>query len=171
MPDYSKGKIYKLQCDDGYYYFGSSVNELRYRFANHKEDSKTKNFQVYQHINTIGWDRVRIVLVEDYPCENKQQLIRKEDEYIRLHKDNTMCLNMICAFRTPEQNAEHIAKYKKQHYEINKEEIAEQDKQYYEQNKERIAERKKQHYEANKERIKQQERLRYQNKKLTLTNH
>jgi hypothetical protein len=124
--DYKNGKIYKLQCDDGYYYFGSSVTTLTKRLYHHKYKSKHQNkCHVYQHINTIGWHRVRIVLVEDYSCENKQQLIRKEDEYIRLHKDNPLCLNMICAFRTPEQHAEQ----KKQRYEQNKEEILERKRQ------------------------------------------
>jgi hypothetical protein len=154
MPDYSKSKIYKLQCDDGYYYIGSSVNELRFRFATHKRDSKTNSSRVYQHINTIGWDRVRIVLVEEYSCENKQQLIRKEDEHIRLHKDDTFCLNSYCAFRTPEQNTEHITEYQKQYYEVKREQIAKERKQHYEVNKEHILEYKKQQY---------------QNKKLALT--
>ena len=180
MPDYSKGKIYKLQCDDGYYYIGSSVNELRKRFAEHKKDSKTISSRVYQHINTIGWNQVRIVLVEEYSCENREQLTRKEDEHIRIHKDDPLCLNMKCASQTPEQyterkkqyyeqNKEYISEQGKQYREQNAEHITERKKQYYEQNKEQVLESKKQYYEVNKERIKQRERLHYQNKKLSLT--
>jgi predicted GIY-YIG superfamily endonuclease len=93
MPDYKNGKLYKLQCDDGYYYIGSTCDELRYRLNGHKKDSRKHSTPLYQHINEIGWDRVRIVLIEECPCENKQQLVRKEDEMIQLNLMNDLCLN------------------------------------------------------------------------------
>jgi predicted GIY-YIG superfamily endonuclease len=93
MPDYSKSKVYKLQCDDGYYYIGSSCDELRKRFWLHKADSKRRNAYVYQHINQIGWDRVRIVLLEEYSCKTRDELRAREDTHIQQHLTDSLCLN------------------------------------------------------------------------------
>ena len=93
MPDYSRSKIYKLQCDDGHFYIGSTKNELRKRLQDHKGDSKRHDSKVYQHINAIGWERVRIVLIEEFSCETRDELRRKEDEHIQLHENNPLCLN------------------------------------------------------------------------------
>ena len=45
------GKIYKLECDDGYYYYGSTKGSLETRFVFHKKDSKSKteksNFNIF----------------------------------------------------------------------------------------------------------------------------
>ena len=89
------GRIYQLVCDDGYYYIGSTKNELRKRLSNHKTDSKRRpTARVYDHINKLGWDRVKIVLIEELTCKNKDELVRKEYEYIIKNKTDTKCLNM-----------------------------------------------------------------------------
>ena len=91
------GKVYQLFCEDGYYYIGSTKNELRKRLFGHKKDSKTEtqsNRRVYTHINKLGWDKVKIVLIEEVQCMNKQELLRKETEHITKHKDDKYCLNM-----------------------------------------------------------------------------
>lgn len=147
MPDYCKSKIYKLQCDDGYFYIGSSTQPLHKRFADHKKQSLVENSNVYKHINEIGWDKVRIILVEDYSCENKQQLVRKEDSVIRTYKDDSMCLNMRVAFRTEEQKQEYVRAKNKKRYERYTLEDKKRDssrcKAYYQQHKEQIKERVK----------------------------
>jgi GIY-YIG catalytic domain. len=94
MPDYSKSKIYKLQCDDGYYYIGSTRNELRIRLYDHKQGlKKNPTMPVYQHIATIGWKRVRMILIEEYSCDNREQLLQHEDIIIRQHLADPLCLN------------------------------------------------------------------------------
>ena len=78
---YEKSKIYKLQHEDGHFYIGSSTNELRVRLKQHKNKSKDgNNRRVYQHINN-EWDKVRIILIESFVCANRQELVKKEDEY------------------------------------------------------------------------------------------
>jgi len=122
--DYKNGKIYKLQCEDGHYYIGSTTRLLRKRFYDHKHSaSKTRNSRVYQHINALGWDRVRIVLVEDFPCDSKEHLVRKEDEHIRACRDDPMCLNMYNAVVSIEETKvkQRIAALK--HYHGHKDEI------------------------------------------------
>lgn len=110
---YDNGKIYKLECEDGHFYYGSTIAELRKRLYDHKVASEKQPYRVYQHIKTIGWDKVKIVLVENFPCKTKKELNQKENEYIVLHKDNELCLNTIVAFHTEETRK--IAK--KQYYE------------------------------------------------------
>jgi predicted GIY-YIG superfamily endonuclease len=134
MPDYSKSKIYKLQCDDGYYYIGSTCNDLRKRFWLHKADSKRRNYPVYQHINN-EWNKVRIVLIEDYCCENKEQLVRKEDEHIRNNQTDTFCLNSNRAYLTQHERIELDKKCNKNWEIENREKRNRQARERYEKKK------------------------------------
>jgi len=90
---YNNSKIYKLVCDDGHYYIGSTTQKLNHRFNNHKNLSKKNILRVYEHINTIGWDKVHIELVEDYHCNNKNELNIKEEEHINKNNTDFLCLN------------------------------------------------------------------------------
>ena len=84
----NNGKIYKLECSDGSFYIGSTINELRVRFSGHKTDSKKCNSRVYSHINDLGWNEVKIVLIEEFSCNSKLELLKKEDEYIQRELEN-----------------------------------------------------------------------------------
>jgi hypothetical protein len=91
---YSNGIIYKIVCDDGHYYFGSTTQlKLNLVFNNHKCLSKNNTCRLYEHIHTIGWDKVKIELVEKYPCMNKKELNTKEEEHINKSKTDFLCLN------------------------------------------------------------------------------
>lgn len=112
---YNHSSIYKLQCSDGSFYIGSTTNELRVRFSGHKTKSKTRTSRVYQHINTIGWNEVRIILIEAFSCNSKLELLKKEDEYIQRELDNEFCLNTLSAYRTDEQIVERQNVYDLSH--------------------------------------------------------
>lgn len=150
MPDYSKGKIYKLQCDDGYFYIGSTCNELRYRLHGHKQDSRDRTTRVYQHINEIGWNCVRIVLIEEFPCENKQALVRKEDEYVRNHKNDSFCLNVRNANETKEEKQERHRITQQGYVERNRQRVRDRNNQYHEEHREQILQRKREAYAKKK---------------------
>jgi predicted GIY-YIG superfamily endonuclease len=168
---YDKAKIYKLECEDGHYYYGSTINELRVRLSGHKQASAFRPYRVYQHINEIGWEKVKIILVEAYPCETRADLNRKENEYISLNKSNPLCLNNNLACLTDEQRCA----YKRQHTEDHKEELAEYhrkkrsgnaevaayQRQYREANREKLLEQKRQDYLAHKEERDAKNRERY----------
>jgi hypothetical protein len=123
---YKNGKIYRLICEDGHYYIGSTINQLNYRLSNHKASSKHKKSKIYNHINQIGWDKVKMELVEEYPCKNKQELNAKETEYICDLKDDELCLNVIRSFVAPEQRKKEMKEY----YLENKDKIIEQHREY-----------------------------------------
>ncbi|MEI6420963.1 MAG: GIY-YIG nuclease family protein, partial [Lentisphaerota bacterium] len=81
---------------DDRFYIGSTCNSLAKRLGWHTRDSKVginKNRKVYQHLNIIGFENVRIVLIAEFYLENTEQLIREETNYIELYKDDPNCLN------------------------------------------------------------------------------
>ena len=138
MPiDYSKGKIYTIRYrnDDSLIYVGSTVNILSYRFADHKRRCKNPNnerhnLMIYQKMReTEDIDNWYIELYEDFPCDNKEQLLKREGEIIR----EIGTLNRNIAGRSTEQyrkdNKEKYEKYLKEYRRQNKEKISENDKQ------------------------------------------
>ena len=170
---YNKSKIYKLQCDDGYFYIGSTRDELRKRFQSHKDTSTREhknNTKVYSHINEIGWNRVRIILVEDYPCENRTQLRQREDYYIRQYQSDPFCLNMIGAVVDKEHHKELVDTY----YQTHKEQLKMKALKQYEKNKEKRREQAKEYYhktkESKREEKNKRERERYTQKKSIINN-
>jgi hypothetical protein len=90
---YKAGKIYKLTCTDGYYYIGSTIQKLYYRLNHHKYASKTGISRVYKYINSIGCDKVKIELIEEYPCNDKQELNIREQYHINNSINDLLCLN------------------------------------------------------------------------------
>jgi predicted GIY-YIG superfamily endonuclease len=143
--DYKNGKVYKLQCEDGYYYIGSTATELRKRSHKHKQHAKEfPERRVYQHINALGWDRVRIILIEDCPCESKEHLRRKEDEHIRACRDDPMCLNMY--------NATHNAlDYQREYHRTHKEQVRAKTKEYVEAHRDELNSKRRDRRRKNKE--------------------
>ena len=153
MPDYQKGKIYKLwspQGTDEEVYYGSTCNDLRFRKYGHK---RKDNF-CSSNILFEKYDDVRIELVEDCPCNNKADLNKKEGEYIRENN----CLNKNIAGRTDKEyykdNKEKKKEQKREYYENNKEKT----KEYYDNNKEQILEKQKEYALKNREKINEQHR-------------
>jgi hypothetical protein len=129
--DFNKGKIYKITNDhNDDVYVGSTCDILGKRFSRHKIDMKRekyKNIPIYKLMNEIGFERFRIQLIIDYPCEDVYQLTQNEGEYIRL----LGTLNKRVEGRTKKE-------YYKQYSQ--KPEVKEQRKQYnqkYGQNPER----------------------------------
>ena len=54
--------------------------------AKHREGmlrTNKQNITLYQKMNELGHDKFYIELIEEYPCNNIEQLRRKEGEYIR----------------------------------------------------------------------------------------
>ena len=84
--DFSKGKIYKITNDyNDHVYVGSTCDTLAKNFSKHKSDSTYRKNPLYKLINEIGFERFRIELICDFPCEDKYQLRQKASEYIRLY--------------------------------------------------------------------------------------
>jgi hypothetical protein len=113
MPDYSKGKIYTIRCrsNPNYIYVGSTIQSLAVRLGGHKNLGKTnRKCLIYSTINN-DWTDWYIELYENYPCENREQLCKREGEVIR----EIATLNINVAGRTFQEykieNADWLKQY------------------------------------------------------------
>jgi hypothetical protein len=136
------------------FYIGSTYNGLSRRKAGHK--AKKSN-----EISRL--DDFYIELLEKFPCENKDELRKREGELIREHIDK--CVNVKIEGRTDKEYYEDNKEQFKAYYEANKEVISEQRKVYNEANKEVLAEHRKAYDKANKDKINAQRRARRASKK------
>lgn len=92
MIDYSKTNIYKLCCKDTSItdiYIGSTVNwrvrKYYHKFASMNTNARFYNFKVYKFIREHGgWDNWDMIIVEEYPCENKRQKEQRERYWFEL---------------------------------------------------------------------------------------
>ena len=72
---YNNGKIYQIINNiDDMVYIGSTCLPLKKRIYNHKEEyhaGKGPNRRLFQHAQKYGWAEFDIILIEEYPCENR----------------------------------------------------------------------------------------------------
>lgn len=120
---YQDGKIYKVICSEtGDVYIGSTKDTLKDRLKNHKAPSN--NCMSKTFINPI------IVLIKDFPCNNKKELEAEEAIFIR----EGNCVNKNIPGRTPKQRnkqyrLDHVDEIK-QYYIDHADEIKQRNKQY-----------------------------------------
>ena len=84
MTDYKNGKIYTIRCktDASLIYVGSTTEKLSIRMSKHRYDSKkSQTLPFYKQVK--DWNDWYIELYEDFPCERKEQLEKREGEIIR----------------------------------------------------------------------------------------
>ncbi len=113
-------------------YIGSTTRSLRKRMTEHKRD-KIKSIQSHK-LFELG--ECKIELIEEYPCDNRQQLTRREGTYIL---NNKKCINKIVAGRTKKESnridylnhREHYLKMARDNKIKNKEHIQEQYKEKF----------------------------------------
>lgn len=94
--DYTKSLIYRMVCEDGRFYIGSTVLSLAVRFGQHKRAVVNGvNSKVYKHIRAIGGvEKVKIELVADnLGITTRDELLRIEDSHIREGMKDKRCLN------------------------------------------------------------------------------
>ena len=158
MPDYSKGKIYKIYSKtlDNCYY-GSTTMTLKDRLSKHKCEFKSGRFCKSQDV--LKYNDYEIILVELFPCNSKKELERREGYYQKNYK----CVNICIAGRSyneyREDKKEYIKLQRKQFREANKERLSNISKNNYEKNKEYRLNQVKQYREANKEKISEKRKI------------
>ena len=196
--DYSKAVIYKIVCNDltiKEAYYGSTTDFIKRKW-NHKtccNNAKSKEYNIpkYQFIRENGgWNNWKMILIKEYPCDNKRQL---EAEERRIMEKDDFRLNVYRPFITDEELKNESLERNKTHYNQNKDTYKEINKKYREKNPVRIKnynkenrdkikeqrqnrdklkkvvirEQKKIWEQKNKDKINEQQRLRYQLNKLT----
>ena len=152
MVDFKEGKIYRLVCNTtGQQYIGSTTQILSQRLGGHKSQYKRfvegKSTIQVTSFNILSKNNFEMILIEEYPCENKNQLERRERHFI----ETMECVNKV----KPSQTKEELIEWHKQYYQDNIEQIKERLKQYRYDNKEELNEYQKQHYHEYKVQKKQ----------------
>ena len=120
MPNYKNSKIYKVICETGLIYIGSTTQTLKERLRQHKKDvCRCKDFK-----------NPKIELIENYECESKKELLTKERYYI----ESIECVNNQTPLQTRKEyyikNKDRLCKERKEIYEKNKEVILKRNKEY-----------------------------------------
>jgi hypothetical protein len=155
MIDYQKAKIYKLVCNvSGNVYYGSTVQSLAKRKGLHKckylkwNANKDTNGYIssFEVIKNNNYD---IILVENYPCNSKEELYSRERNYI----ENNECCNKNLPISSKKEWYENNKGKKIEYQKINKDKIKTQRKEHYENNKEIVKEKVKEYYVNNKDKI------------------
>ena len=154
MVNYNEGKIYKIESTLGnmVYYGSTTKKRLCDRMTKHRGDykrwlnGKRGSTTVFKLFDAYAIENCRIVLVENCPCESKDELTSKEAYYIR----NFECINKNIPDRT-------IKEWRKD----NKDKIVERTKKWYEDNKDKILERAKKYREDNKDKLSEQRKIKY----------
>ena len=111
------------------------------------EKSIKYNYPVYKKIRETNIEDWYIELYEDFSCENKEQLNKREGEIIR----EIGTLNKQIAGRTYKEYNDDNKSKRKENYNNNKDKILQSMKEYRDSNKELISERKKIYNKNNKE--------------------
>ena len=155
MPDYSKGKIYKILNNiDNEVYVGSTIETLGKRMGKHRHGMTIQpHLKLYEHMNELGVDNFYIELIENFPCNDIYELRAREGHFIR----EIGTLNKVVSGRTAkeyrEAHKEEHREYDKEYREKHKEHIRDQQKEYYEKHKEHRKEYNKQYREEHKQEI------------------
>ena len=104
--DYSLGKIYKIvsdQTDD--IYIGSTCQKLlSMRLAGHKLSYARWLGGKHNYISSfeiLKYDDCKIILIESYPCNDKNELLSRERYWV----ENTKCINK----NVPSRSKKNIA--------------------------------------------------------------
>jgi alpha-galactosidase/6-phospho-beta-glucosidase family protein len=140
---YNRAKIYRLVClVTGKQYIGSTTQNLRKRLHEHKINYKCWKNGKYHYVTSfqiIENENYDIVLIEEFPCDNKEQLHARERYYI----ETMECVNKYIPTRTIQQ-----------YRQANREKLAKRDKQYRQANQEEIHQYMKEYRQANHEQLK-----------------
>ena len=131
---YENGRIYTIRSHmTDKYYIGSSCLPLHKRFYKHKRDynkwlEDKKNYITSFEI--LKYDDVYRELLEEFKCNNKMELLKREGELIRQYYNDIVNKNR--PNRTIEEKKETARKFEKNH--------KDERKKYREDNKERFKE-------------------------------
>jgi hypothetical protein len=120
------GKIYIIRNihDPNLLYIGSTFADLNYRFNRHRFQNTTR-LHKYISENNDDWDNWNIELYEEFECDNREELHKREGDIIRLFlNENPLgTLNKGIAGRTKKEyirdNIDKIKDIRKRYYRTN----------------------------------------------------
>ena len=156
--DYSKTIIYKIEHieDDNLLYVGHTTCWDK-RKCSHKSKCNNEcgthyNLKLYKMIRgNGGWNMFRMIEVEKFPCVDKREAERRENEVMKNLKAN---MNTNKSYLSKEELEGIQREYKK----INRFELNEKQKAYTIKNKDKIKAGKNKYREENIDKIKEYEK-------------
>ena len=156
MAKYQKGKIYSIRSYlSNDIYIGSTCNQLSKRLSEHIS-AFTKRKCSSKEIIKFG--DAYIELIENYPCNSKNELNKREGEIIRKND----CVNKNIAGRTQKEwiseNKDYVVNWQKKYRTKNDVNIKNQKKEHYKKNKEYIKKKSLDYLNNNREEINRKRR-------------
>lgn len=135
--DYKNGRIYKVVNDvNNDIYIGSTTQLLCKRMATHRSYAKLKpNRKLYKCMNSVGIEHFKIILLENYACNNREELNSREEHYRNLLKPS---LNSNRCHITDDDIRQYQKDYDKNYRTEHYEDIKQYQKEYYEQHKDHL---------------------------------
>lgn len=148
MVNYNDGKIYKITSGDRIY-VGATTLDLNQRLLLHKYEAKRyingKHNNICMSFFLCNRNDSKIELIEEFPCENRKQLMERE----KYHINSVKCVNKHKNTMTDN--------YQKDYYNEHKDKFKIYFREYYLNSKPKF----KAYYQENKERIKAYQKERY----------
>ena len=135
---YKRGKIYTIRCkyDDSLIYVGSTIQPLSVRMGAHRSIKEKKVSSLADKV-CGDWDNWYIELYENYPCNSKQELEKREGQVIREIGTINRCILGRTVKEYHQDNREKITEYVKKYRQDNRGKITEYYKKYRETLKEK----------------------------------
>ena len=153
---YQNGKIYCIwSYETDEIYIGSTCRTLKRRLQSHKSSyrgflKKTKHSHYTSSYEILKYDNVEIGIIEEYPCNNKEELYRREGEL----QQQIKCVNKLIAGRTQKEwrilHRQELLDYGKKYRVEHKEELQKKRKIYVKKNENLMKEKRKEKYRENK---------------------
>ena len=132
--DYSKCCIYKIEHIDNesLVYVGHTTcfnkRKTQHKINCYNDNQKPYNYKVYQMIRENGgWEKFLMLEVEKYPCADKREAERRENEVM---KELRASMNMRNSFLTQDEITEYKKEYNTNYRELHKEKLLHQMKEY-----------------------------------------
>ena len=130
---YENGKIYRIVCNiTGLQYYGSTCATLEKRLIGHKNDYNyrmNENASNMTSFKIIENGNYEILLVELFPCNSKDELLKREGFYIK----NNVCVNKVLPGRTHVQSQQNWVENNKFIYDEYQKKWREENKTYQKQ--------------------------------------
>ena len=157
MPNYSNGKIYKIEptCEheENEVYIGATTRRLlSQRMALHRNDYKrwkkgnsTARTYSFKLFDKYGVENCEIILIEYVNCKTKDELFERE----RYHIKETPCINKC----VPNRTYTEFRAYMKQYYQDHRIEAIEYMKQYRDLNSDILKVKRQNYYQKNRNEI------------------
>ena len=125
-------------------YIGSTTQKLSFRMKGHRSDCKRRSgLPLYKAMVEHGKEYFYIELLEKHPCSDKEELVKKEYEYIRSLKPSLNLRGYVICKKTYDREYYHNDKtgrsiYRREYYKNNKTCLKEYRREYYQATKEMV---------------------------------